>query len=528
MLKEQNRLISVQDISIRVGSQIFFEHTHWDIERDQHWAILGANGSGKSVLAKALAHQLPILHGQILYFFDQAGEGPGRPYLNRHEVACFSSETHREFQRQFVDYHQARWQSFEGQDAPSVAALLERRSLFTQSPYEVIPPGEIEIFQQQRADAIALFGLQDLLERKIHQLSHGESRKVFLARLLLRSPQFLILDDPFTGLDEGSRLRFQAALEELLTRPRPALLLVTAQPQEIPAGINRVLRVEGQRVIAQGDRQLLQDLSPALALPAPAAHRLENPAAFEQVVEQYAAALRETPVSPHDPALIQMRDVCITYGEQEVLKHIDWNVQPGERWALLGPNGAGKSTLLSLILADNPQAYRNAIFLFGQRRGSGESIWEIKRRIGWVSPELQIFYERTATCRDVIASGFFDSVGLYHQSSAAQAGAVERWLQILAMQPLAEAPFDALSNGQQRLALLARALVKNPPLLVLDEPCQGLDSAHRAIFIEQVDQICERVPITLLYVTHYRDELPTAITHRLRLDHGQVIERGPV
>ena len=540
-------LISVQDISIRAGSQVFFEHTHWNIEIDQHWAILGPTGSGKSVLARALAHQLPILRGQILYFFDQANAGTGRPYLNRHEVASFSAETHREFLRQFVNYHQARWQSFEGQDVPTVAGLLEHKSLFTQSPYEILPSdrsSEMESFQQQRAEIIALFGLQPLLERKVHLLSHGESRKVFLSRLLLRSPRLLILDDPFTGLDENARLRFHAALEKLLEKQQPAILLVTSQPHEIPAGINQLLLVEDKRVIAQGDRARLE--AGVLYSNSPArspSSLLKTPAAFERMVEQYTTTQAERSragenAQPEMPPLVQMQDVCITYGETEVLKHVNWTVQQGERWALLGPNGAGKSTLLSLILADNPQAYgrlkaagginHNAIALFGQQRGSGESIWEIKRRIGWVSPELHIFYEKTTTCRDVIASGWFDSVGLYHQCSTEQASAVELWMQILDIESLAEVPFDLLSSGQQRMALLGRAMVKNPPLLVLDEPCQGLDSAHRALFVQWVDQICARVPITLIYVTHYQDELPAAITHRLLLNRGQVIENSPI
>jgi molybdate transport system ATP-binding protein len=215
-----------------------------------------------------------------------------------------------------------------------------------------------------------------------------------------------------------------------------------------------------------------------------------------------------------------MKNVTIRYGAVEVLKGIDWTVKAGERWALVGPNGAGKTTLLSLILADNPQAYANEIALFGIQRGSGESIWEIKNRIGWVSPELHIHYPRTVTVADVVCSGFFDSVGLYQQCSPAQKLTAEGWIQAFGLPAVSGEPYSSLSSGQQRLVLLARALVKYPTLLVLDEPCQGLDEASRANFLRLLNRLCEQAPVSMIYVSHYQDEIPQVITHRLALDAG--------
>jgi len=226
-------------------------------------------------------------------------------------------------------------------------------------------------------------------------------------------------------------------------------------------------------------------------------------------------------------ALVEMRDVAVHYGSVAVLSGIDWTVRRGERWALSGHNGAGKSTLLSLILADNPQAYANEISLFGQRRGSGESIWEIKRNLGWVSPELHIHYPRAATCREVVRSGFFDSVGLYQRCTPEQDGAAEAWIAAFGIERLAGEQFQSVSTGQQRMFLLARAMVKDPPLLILDEPCQGLDEVHRRAFTRLLDDLCAHTPLSLIYVTHYQDELPEAITHRLVLDHGRIAVTGP-
>jgi molybdate transport system ATP-binding protein len=216
-----------------------------------------------------------------------------------------------------------------------------------------------------------------------------------------------------------------------------------------------------------------------------------------------------------------MAGVSVRYGEVQVLSQVDWTVRQGERWALLGANGAGKTTLLSLILGDNPQAYANQIDLFGRRRGTGESIWEIKHNVGWVSPELQIYYPREASFLDVVCSGFFDSAGLYRTPGAEQSALAMGWVRAFGMEAAASLPFNGLSAGQQRLALLARALVKHPPLLVLDEPCQGLDEPHRRYFVELLDQLCAQAPLTLIYVTHYLEEIPRCVSHRLRLEKGE-------
>ncbi len=546
-------LIFLNNITLRVGNMLSFEHTTWQIENDQHWAILGPTGSGKSTLAKGLCHQLPLVQGQILYFFDDApgadqkggrslvrpdgherpsrcaptgggdsgnqetcGIDPGtaakgRPYLHANEALIYSAETHQAFFRQFVAYHQARWQSFEGEEAPLAGSLLD---------------GEVDL--EKKAEGIDLLGIRSLLARKVHQLSNGESRKIFLARLLLRSPRLLILDDPLAGLDARSRARLKAGIERMLEKQDPAVLLITSRYEDIPAGIDRFLLVREHAVIAQCERQTLRNNA--------AYHgffsrlgtgRKESvvPEAFTGMVERYA---EELTAGERLPEMVAMRGVSIAYQGVTVLKGIDWTVRQGERWALLGANGAGKTTLLSLILADNPQAYTNDIRLFGQQRGSGESIWQIKRRIGWVSPELHVFYERSASVQEVIGSGFFDSVGLYRRCTKEQNAVVVGWMEALDLAPLAERPFYALSTGQQRLILLARALVKQPALLVLDEPCQGLDDPHRFQMIDLVDRLCRAAPVTVIFVSHYKKEIPASITHQISLRNGRILSCGPV
>lgn len=500
-------LISLKDVTIRVGDRLSFAHTNWQIEPDQHWAILGPTGSGKSTLTKAISRQVPLVDGQILFYFDHAGDG--RPYVHPNEVLTFSAETHQAFFRQFVGYHQARWQSFEGEEAPLVDSILDG------------PVGP-----EKRTEVIDLLEIGPLLGRKAHMLSHGESRKVFLARLLLRAPRLLILDDPYVGLDAQSRARLKEVIERLLVNQDPAVLFLSSRHEDIPAGIDHYLLVRDHRVVGQGRRQDLRSNSAYhdfFSTPKAGRGYGSMPPAFARMVENYADSLMH---GERLPEMMAMHGVSIAYDGKAVLKGIDWTVLQGDRWALIGPNGAGKSTLLSLVLADNPQAYTNDVRLFGRPRGSGESIWQIKRRIGWVSPELHLFYDRSATARDVVSSGFFDSVGLYRRCTPEQEAAVSGWMEALDIIDLADCPLHALSTGQQRLVLLARALVKNPPLLVLDEPCQGLDDTHRFQMIDLIDRLCRAAPVTLIYVSHYADEIPSAVTHRIYLREGQVDENS--
>ncbi len=219
---------------------------------------------------------------------------------------------------------------------------------------------------------------------------------------------------------------------------------------------------------------------------------------------------------------VQMNRVSVRYGNVNILEHVDWTVRAGEKWALLGPNGSGKSTLLSLINGDNPQAYANDILLFDRKKGSGESIWEIKRQIGYVSPELHAYFPKSATCFEAVASGFGDTLHLGTQLTARQAEIADAYLHLLQLDALRDVPLWRLSAGETRLALVARALVKAPPLLILDEPCQGLDAQYGLRIRALLERTCAHPRQTLIYVTHYPQEIPGCVTRVLRLNGGKV------
>lgn len=508
--KADPRFLSVRDITLEVNGIPALEHTSLDILKGEHWAALGPTGGGKTLLADALSRRVSISKGQIVYFFDESSSPEGRPYVYPREILTLSSETHRDFLARYSGYHQARWQSMEGENVPSV------REMFRAAP-DGFPAGHEDLFD--------MLGLESLLDRKLLHLSHGESRKVHVAYLLLQSPRMLILDDPFAGLDSPSRERLAAAIEDLLLRETPRLFFISSRPEEVPREVQQVLLIDRLRVRDRGDRDTVvskyrQEGAEPVQLPgaglAPA---------LDRALKRFSAVL-EANRSPANE-LVRMEAVSVAYGPVRVLEGVSWRVARGERWSVSGPNGAGKTTLLSLILADNPQAYASEIYLFGRRRGTGESIWEIKRHIGWVSPELHMHYPLGTSCLEVVSSGFFDSVGLYRHCASRQLEEVQIWMEALGLSAWAETAFHGLSTGQQRLALLARALVKDPPLLILDEPCQGLDAAHRQEIMNLLDGICRNTELTVLFVTHYPDELPGSITHQLRLEDGRVTECGP-
>lgn len=500
-----------------------FEHTSWELQDGQNWAVLGPNGGGKSVLMKAISGQLPIVGGEIVYHFPAA--------VPQREISYVAFERQKTLLANTIPFYQARWNRGCGEDGPCVATLLEETN--RQVPAEL------------RRRVYSLFDLEPLLERGVLTLSNGERRKVYLARAFLRTPRLLILDNPFTGLDSVSRERLRAVLEQMTAEPetsRTRVLLVGTDPGELPRTITHILWVENGKVAAQGPREEVLRLIGLERMGFAGNNEIKPTASLHETVRPCHVALGRSAChgSSVDKApLVQMVDVTVAYDGTQVLHAINWTVRAGEHWAITGPNGAGKTTLLSLILGDHPQAYANRVFLFGQRRGSGESIWEIKQQIGWVAPELHLYYPAEATCLDVVCSGFADSVGLYRPSTPAERKQATVCLEQLGLGEHATkyhpTPFGWLSEGEQRLVLIARALVKRPRLLICDEPCQGLDPTNRSRVLKALETAVADVPPSsgatqsppsLIYVTH-DNVFPRVITHLLRLDAGHIVEQGP-
>ena len=515
----KNPFITLSDTTLRIGDKLMFKHTDWELQADQHWTIIGPNGSGKSTLANALCRKIPIVHGRIQYFFDDSDKQQSRSYLKPGEILKISAEAHRELLQQHAGYHQARWQSFEGKNAPTVSELLTGKSIEHHSPYEVTPLRvPEEVYLERRQQALDLLEIHYLLDRKIIHVSHGEARKVLIVRALMQAPKLLIFDDPFSGLDNASREILRTAIDELLANEDLQIMLVTSRADEILEGITHLLCVNDNQVVAQRPKQEIMQIDFMRQTFLQQEHPTKNAQFQFPTVPQNRKIQHEI--------LVEMKQTSAVYGGVEVLQDITWTMKQGEHWAVLGHNGAGKTTLLSMILADNPQSYANEIRLFGKKRGSGESIWDIKRHIGWVSPELQMYYQRNISCHQVVCSGFFDSVGLYKACSPEQVELATQWMRALEIERFANQSLSSLSAGEQRVILLARAFVKNPILLILDEPCQGLDAHYRTHILELLDELCRQTAVSLIYVTHHFDEMPQAITHVLKLEQGCIQKHG--
>jgi molybdate transport system ATP-binding protein len=481
------KFLSLEGVSVQLGGKQVLKELDLNILKGEQWAITGPSGSGKSVLAHTLMGR-HFYSGTIKYHLpDTAGKAV--------RVAIVEQQHRFENRSGTTDlYYQQR---FNASDADQTITVEQ----------ELAPYAARETLLSW--EWLDLLHIRPLLDRPLIQLSNGENKRVQLAIALLDSPDLLILDNPFLGLDIEGR----ATLHQIINRTAEKgiqLLLITS-PRELPAAITHIARLNQGEWIFRDIKQHLGSLPEAeqqIQLDPGILGQLQQ--LTSQETELFSTA-------------VKMVDVNVHYGEKVLLQHIHWEVKKGEKWNVSGPNGAGKSTLLSLITADNPQAYANEIWLFDRRRGSGETIWEIKQKIGFVSPELHLYFDYSATSFEVIASGLFDTIGLFRPLSPEQEQRVLLWMRLLSLDSLRSSRLAQLSTGQQRMILLARALIKNPPMLILDEPCQGLDEEQTKYFRQLIGLLCEAFGTTLIYVSHYREELPDCVDRFLRLDNGSVI-----
>ncbi|MBP8926017.1 MAG: ATP-binding cassette domain-containing protein [Pseudomonadales bacterium] len=473
--------LQLRRVSARLQGRLFFHEIDWTLGVDEQWAVLGANGAGKTALVQLLSGALRASSGSIEF---------GQGIDPAHDIGWVSFETQQQLCEDDARHDISEFMESAVDAGTTVRALLCGQAMPARAEFERV---------------VETLGIGTLLERGIRFLSSGEMRRALIARELLARRAVLVLDNPYEGIDMATRAIVRTLLEERLAGSTHVLLL-TRRPQDIPAAISHVLLLDHGKVLDQGRR--------ADVLCGPHAIRLFGPAADPD---------REAPLPPPltpgageiDGPLLELHDVHAHYGDNEVLEGINLRLDPGEHLCIAGPNGCGKSTLLALIAGDNPRAYGQQIRLFGKLRGSGESVWEIKRLFGIVSNQLHLSYPKRSRVFDVVASGYFDTLGLYETCGPLQAQGVHAWLGVLGLADRAEARFDTLSFGEQRLVLIARAMVKSPRILILDEPCSGLDEANRRRVLRLIDRIGHESATQLLFVSHEAEEMPSCITRRL-------------
>ena len=458
----------------------------------EHIAVVGPNGGGKSMLIDIITGAHPLLMHDPEYDFS-----PSAKEMVSDNIQYITFRDSYGTQQSY--YLQLRWNQTEiDKETPTVGQLLEEAYL---QAGEDTP--ERRKMQQHLYE---LFHIGHLLDKYVILMSSGETRKYQLTRTLLKEPRVLIMDNPFIGLDAETRDQLKNLLTDLSRERALQMILVLSKTDDIPDFITHVVEVRDMTV---GPKQTISEY-----------YENRKPYPARVLSEEKEKAILGLPYNDKEyntDEVVKMNAVSIRYGERTILDKLDWTVKNGERWALSGQNGSGKSTLLSLVCADNPQSYACDIELFGVPRGSGETIWDIKKHIGYVSPEMHRAYLRNLPAVRIVASGLKDSVGLYVKPTEEEYGICRFWMNIFGLKGLEERTFLKLSSGEQRLVLLARAFVKDPELLILDEPLHGLDNRNRRLVKDVIETFCRRRNKTMIMVTHYQEELPECITHKIFL-----------
>ena len=330
-------------------------------------------------------------------------------------------------------------------------------------------------------------GLQTTEDRSLRTFSSGEKRKALLNHLLKQGPDFLILDSPFDCLDKEAVQLLKKRLEEI--SDRVVIIQLLKRREELLPFINEVILIEEGRIIKAADFMKLQERSAEQKTPEHFTNIPPAPGNYEGISN----------------VLVEMKGISVNYDGKPVLKNIDWKIGKGEFWELTGPNGSGKSTLLDMIYGDNPKAYGLELFLFGKKKGSGESVWDIKKKIGYFSPTVTELFQRSQTVIQMLVSGLLDSVGLYQKASDRQLSLAEKWLEVLGLQEQRNKDFRSLSLLQQRMILIGRAMIKHPPLLILDEPSTSLDEQSTRMLTRLINSFAEESETAILYVSHRQE-----------------------
>jgi len=363
--------------------------------------------------------------------------------------------------------------------------------------------GEIIGQHDLALQAIELLAIESLINKPFKILSTGQVRKVLLAKAIAAKPNLLILDEPYAGLDIASQQHLTSTINQLIAQGQ-SIIIIDFYHNDLPKSIHNIL------LLSQGKVAAFDKCAAVLSSQA-----WKNHTAISVTLPHHLPDCHHYDDLDLTQPLITLNDVRVAYDDNVVFDEFSWQMRAKQHWRLAGPNGCGKSTLLSLINGDNPKAYGQDITLFGRKRGSGETIWDIKKHYGLVSAQFHRDYRASTSVLGAIISGFFDTIGLYDTPTDSHIEIAHQWLALLDLTPLAKQPFSQLSYGEQRLVLIARAVVKLPLILILDEPCLGLDNHHRMQILSLIDYITRHSNTHILFVSHdSRDQL-SCLTHQL-------------
>lgn len=486
-------LIQLENVDVALGGTTVLHDLTWRLQPGEHWAILGGNGSGKSTLLKLLRGELapaPGCRGRRVYAFE--GDVQITAVGIKEKIALVSPELQGR-------YLQQEW---------LLTGLQVIHSGFLGGDYIYQRPTPAQ--RERATEIVGRLGVEALLHRNVQQLSTGELRKILIARALAGSPRVLVCDEVCDGLDATARADLLRTLDRVAGRGTQ-LLYTTHRAEELIPAITHRLVLERGRILEAGPFSRQVDSLNGVARRAPA------------VNIPGAGRSRRLPRGTQRDTLIRVQGASVYLGDKPVLRDIDLEIRRGEHWAVVGGNGSGKTTLLKLIVGDLHPAWGGRVqrFAFTPKN----TLWEVKKKIGYLSPELQANYRESITGADVIASGFFSSIGLMQTVSRAQRRRVTELVELLQLGELAARNALQMSYGEVRRLLLARALVHEPELLVCDEPFDGLDAGARSRMAATLEQVA-RGGTNLLMVTHHAADLPACTTHVAELRTGAMTFRG--
>ena len=483
-------IIQAEQLSAGLGTVELLSAINWSVEEGQHWIITGANAAGKSTLINTLIGRTRIMAGSLRFPF--LGEKIDFQKKKSAIARVSFTDTSKLFKSAEIQhYYQQRYNAFDADGHLTVRDYLETGGFNSDRP--------------EHQEVLERLGLDVLLDKERIKLSSGQTRKLLLSKALIKQPQLLLLDNPYIGLDAGSRQVLNDTLDRLARESKISIIL-SGQFDVLPDCISHRLHLENGTPTYVG---------PLKKLAADQQTPLTN--GQEQALDHLTRFFQEQTQGLAVEDVFKLDGVSVRYGSTTILDELTWQVKPGEKWMLKGQNGAGKSTLLSLLYGDNPQAYSLPVYLFDQKRGPGQSIWAIKEKIGFTSPELHAYYDQDLLARHVVWSGLTDTFHV-KPGTPEEFRLATKWLfQYFGVEAYFNEPFSQLSTGIQRLVLLMRALIKVPPVLLLDEPFQGFD--HNLIQFCRVllDRLTSSES-TLIFITHFEAEAPSIVDQTFRLE----------
>ncbi|MEH6591085.1 MAG: ATP-binding cassette domain-containing protein [Halioglobus sp.] len=477
-------LLELCDTSLVYRAKPALQGINWQLFPGQQWACLGPNGSGKTSLAKVICRQEVHAGGAITRSDALTEQGIAYVCFEQQKALCDRDKK--------MDDSEFR---ADASDPGTRVADIILGSHAADSRFEAW---------------VDRLGIRHILNRGLRFISTGEMRKTLLIKAILSNPALLILDNPLDGLDIASQIELENVIHELLKSELPVLLLCR-QLEDVPEQITHVMALDHGHIVACGLREE--------TLNSQTVQSLMNPPLMS--FESLPAPAPRSYSLPQVGPLLTLQQVNVSYGDLQVLNNVCWQFDRGQHCCVSGPNGSGKTTLLTLITGDNHKAYGQDITLFGIRRGSGESVWDIKQKYGQLDTQLHLNYVRGMKVVEVVVSGFFDTIGLYDEWGDTQREVAEQWLAALGLEVYAKQGFDEMSFGLQRMVLLARAMVKSPIILLLDEPTLGLDGYHRKLILTAIDHIAENSDTQIIFVSHCAGDVPACINQYLSFEPAE-------